>query len=245
MLRYLKNMSTFRFILLLLALASGCFLLLGLFRARPSNAEKRQSRRMWQALQDAENEFAEHLTLQESLGAALAVQYESPGEPMSAERFKPVMESLLATSPEFIESMGLRLGSRDDAGTHVIYRIARTSGEAAANIYPDRPLQQELELSRHIVRRNAREREVGWRLLAEPHSDAGKRFSIIFFAVLNEPRQGLAVVKANFDWLKNVLSSLVDAGIAVPLCVSPDRDVLWLDGDGLLWVGTRRLNGHH
>ena len=241
---YCKNLTTFRMLMLLLLAASAVFFAYEVSRSGPSSDGTGVSRQTFDAILETTDMFGNRLGTQEALAVATAVQFELLDDGHDSEQqIKLLLQRLLAASPAYVQGLGFSL-TGEDGESHSLAYVSKTTAPASATRPPIAPARDRAEpLSAREINM---ERRISWRVLATPPASGSGRFASQLSVSMHcplHPDDGEAIVIAGLDWLFDILKSLKEAGASHPLCVSPERDILWLDGDEMLCDKDFQLEG--
>ena len=229
MLRYIRNLSTFRLLLLFLFAVAAALTLYG--KHRESDLRERggvDRKRIVDAMLGCADEFGHHLAAQESLAVALAIQCNAAGA-IDDENFDRLLRSTLEQAPDYIQGIGVSFPRGPDQSRKFAYR---PKGEESDPGIDASHFADVGEMRQATGREINIDRRIGWTLLSTPPTEALFRFSSLLTVSLggsaSTSEEGEVFVKGRLDWLVGLLKRLNRAGAEFACCLTPDREVLWL-----------------
>lgn len=233
MIRYLKNLSAFRVLFwFLFAVSAIAYLIL---LDRPPAGAPGGGQSAIKILLDGTDGFGNQLSGQEALAVAAAARFETlAGERPANTDLDRILERTLAAAPEYVLGLAVFLDGHGDRPNRFAYR-------SRSPLLPDErsfPANPKADAVRTPTAREVNmERLVGWSLrVSSGGEDVGGLYTLLTVSLRCPEHSapcGQAMLAADSSWLANVLATMEAAGARHPLCVSPDDDILWLEGGAL------------
>ena len=245
MINYFKNLTTFRAIfLLLVAVSLGFFIYENRLSAPIDQKEPFVRKEVFDKLLESTDRFGLHLSAQESLAVALAVQFEllvpAHGNEIQIDQ---LLKRMVASSPEYVQGLGLTVSSSNDESNVLAFVSKRPMNE---DVHPV-PSGSDLSKADALTAREVNmERNLVWKLLTAQQGEDTGRFSTLLSVTMkcsdHSEKCGDALVVADLNWLADILKDLAASGAVLPMCVSPDRNIIWLE-NGRLHFDNSLQNG--
>lgn len=234
---YFKNLSTYRIFLLCLLVVSAGISLFGVFNHRePSPMDTGRDHQTYDVLNQCSDDFGRYVATQESLAISLAARYETLEDGHDTGKIDQVLTSVLENTPPFIVGVGIsRYGSESESRqvTYVAKNKQQTGDDLNTAIL-DR--EREWEASAREINID---RRMNWVLMPSSTADRSSRFATLLTVSLRgfATNSGDAIVKAECDWIADILRRLEEAGSKCPVCLTPGQEVLWLEKGRLVFNG--------
>lgn len=235
MFRYFNNLSAFRVLFwCLLAVSAGIYFSLPP-EPPPDDAATLRQKTVDSLLEGADS-FSHFLSAQESLAVSLAIRFEALGHDQRDEgNLNKLLARALDSSPNYVVGLGFALPGQDGSANRLAFRskspkIPTGNSHPGSEVgdYPGSPSAREINL----------ERRVKWTMQFSPQDEDPPEFYAILYVSVKCPEDpnpcGDVVVASDLGGLRTVLAKMRRAGATNPLCVSPDKDVVWLDDNGVL-----------
>ncbi|MCC8190150.1 MAG: PP2C family protein-serine/threonine phosphatase, partial [Planctomycetes bacterium] len=168
----------------------------------------------------------------ESLAVTIAMQYELFNITPTPDVLAQLLGFALDGSPEPVQGIGVVIAPADGGERLVAYRSK--NGPARED-----DLRAAMDGRVPATAASAREinmnRRVRWSLIRPRTLSDGGRFASLLTVTLKclDGDAGEVVVRADLDWLSAILADLEHGGAHHAVCVTPDQDILWLDGGAL------------
>lgn len=225
--RYIKNLSTFRLILLFVLAVSAGMNLYIFFRGGDEHRPDEEGRQhLIDVMMECADTFGSHIAAQESLAVGLAMQYEILENRLDSVRVNQVLKGGLESAPAYVQGVGVVLEAPTEEDSRVVAFLPRNRHDdnlpfALREMPEYRPMTaREVNMDRRML----------WTLIPPPSGTAESGFSSLLFVSVGKDAGG-AIIRAELEWIGDILRKLRLAGARNPLCITPDNNVLWLEND--------------